>query len=58
MDTNDRIEEWKSIMTMAAQLRKFTKTHWVVRLKWVIFMVCNLYHNKVVSENQPDISQI
>lgn len=51
MDTNDRIEEWKLIPTMAPQLHKFTKNHGVLRLKWVIFMVCNLYLNKVISEN-------
>lgn len=45
------------IVGMVLQLHKFTKNHWVVRLKWVIFMACNLYHNKVVSENQLDISQ-
>lgn len=45
-------------MTVAAQLRKFPKNHRVVRLKWVIFTVCNLYRNKVVSENQLDVSQI
>ena len=36
---------------MVAQLYKSIKTHWTIHLKWVNFMVCNLYCNKVVKKS-------
>ena len=33
---------------MASPCSKITRNHWIVHLKWVSFMICNIYVSKIV----------
>ena len=39
---------------MVSQLCECTKNHWIVHCKWVNFMVCKLYLNKAVKNQQKE----
>lgn len=36
-------------MVIVAQTGKFTKTHWIIHLKWENFLICKICLNRVVS---------
>lgn len=39
----------KLIVALFAQFCKYTKIHWVIYLKWMDGIVCELYHDKAVT---------
>lgn len=42
------------IVRVVTQVYTFTKSHWIVQLKWVCFIVCKLYLNKGdLKKNKP-----
>ena len=48
----------KLTIVMVVQLCEYTKNHWRVYFKWVNYMVCELYLNKVIKQRNKDYSTI
>lgn len=47
----------KLIRVMVAELCECTKNNWIVYIKWMSYMICELYFNKTVIKNKINFSK-